>query len=72
MPKSRAGKPLSARELAIAKMAKDGQSRDQIATVLEISPETVKTHLHNIFEKLNISGAGAARELKLRAKELFA
>ena len=45
---------LSAMELRIAMMIKNGFSTDEIARLLHISPHTVKTHRRNIRKKLNI------------------
>ena len=45
--------PLSARELEILRLVAEGLSNQQIADRLVISLGTAKTHVHNIFEKLN-------------------
>lgn len=42
---------LTARQHEIVHCAVQGLSNKQIARVLGISPETVKTHLHNIYER---------------------
>lgn len=45
---------LSAREKEIAKMVASGHNNKEIATSLGIKERTVKAHLTNIFQKLNI------------------
>jgi DNA-binding CsgD family transcriptional regulator len=45
--------PLSARESAILKLIADGLSNKEIARILAIAPETVKSHIKNLFGKLN-------------------
>ncbi|MEO8215599.1 MAG: response regulator transcription factor [Acidobacteriota bacterium] len=57
---------LSPRELDVVKMAAQGLRNKQIAEKLFISEATVKIHLHNIYEKLNI---GNRVELSLYARE---
>lgn len=42
---------LTARQREIVRYAVQGLSNKQIARALGISPETVKTHLHNIYER---------------------
>ncbi len=45
---------LTRREIEILDLIADGFSNQQIADELFISPHTVKTHLHNIFKKINV------------------
>jgi DNA-binding NarL/FixJ family response regulator len=47
---------LSARELQIVAWMRCGMTNKEIARELGISDTTVKTHAHNIFHKMNISG----------------
>jgi DNA-binding CsgD family transcriptional regulator len=45
---------LTAREQEVLQEAASGATNDEIAEKLWISPHTVRTHLHHIFEKLNV------------------
>jgi DNA-binding CsgD family transcriptional regulator len=45
---------LTAREQEVLEEAANGATNDEIAEKLWISPHTVRTHLHHIFEKLNV------------------
>ena len=47
---------LTPRELEIAKLAADGMPSKAIARRLGIAEGTVKLHLHNVYEKLAVSG----------------
>ncbi|WP_322042121.1 LuxR C-terminal-related transcriptional regulator [Paraburkholderia sp. J67] len=46
--------PLSTRERNIVTLVAQGQSNKEIARTLGITPETVKSHLKNIFAKLGV------------------
>jgi LuxR family maltose regulon positive regulatory protein len=60
---------LSERELEVLRLVADGLSNQQIAKRLFITTGTVKTHVHNIIEKLyaqsRTNAISRARELKL-------
>jgi LuxR family transcriptional regulator, maltose regulon positive regulatory protein len=53
-PSSRVSDPLTARERDVLAMFSRGLSNKHIARVLEISPETVKSHVKHIFLKLAV------------------
>lgn len=57
---------LTERQREIVRCVGRGMSNKQIGRHLGISPTTVKTHLHNIFERL---GIGGRTMLALRANE---
>ena len=42
---------LSDKELTVLQYASEGKTRDEIAVIVGVSPETVKTHLKHIMEK---------------------
>jgi len=63
---------LTPREREILEQITQGASNRQIAEALFISTHTVKTHLHNIFQKIDVSGRlqaalWAAKHLSLEA-----
>jgi LuxR family maltose regulon positive regulatory protein len=59
--------PLTARELELLELVAGGLSNRQIAAELYIALGTVKSHLHNIYGKLNAQNRAQA---VARAKEL--
>ncbi len=52
----RGRRTLTARELRIVRMAASGLHNREIADELAITEGTVKVHLHNIYEKLSVTG----------------
>lgn len=58
---------ISAREYDVLKLLAAGRSNKEIAKALEVSPNTVKTHVARLFEKLE---AARRTEAILRAREL--
>jgi len=60
---------LSAREMRIALMIKNGLISEEIAAYLHISPETVKTHRRNIRKKLGLIGSGDQLRAYFRSLE---
>ena len=58
---------ISERELEVLSLLAAGQSNKEIARQLELSPNTVKTHVGKLFEKL---GAKRRTEAILKAREL--
>lgn len=59
--------PLTARECEILERIAEGHSNKAIARLLGLGPETVKTHMKNIFNKL---GVERRTQAVLRAEEL--
>jgi LuxR family maltose regulon positive regulatory protein len=53
-PTSAIAEPLSLREGDVLNLIAQGQSDKEIARILSISPETVKSHVKHIFIKLNV------------------
>ncbi len=55
------GRPdLTPRESEVLHMIAEGLSAPQIAKRIHLSPTTVKTHLHTLYEKLGVSDRAAA------------
>ena len=54
-PSSSAGDAITARERAVLSMIGQGNSNKRIARMLDISPETVKSHVKHIFSKLDVT-----------------
>lgn len=51
---------LTAREMDVLRLVAQGRQRDQIAAALGIGPESVKTHLKGIMNKLDCPNATSA------------
>jgi len=66
-PKAVASLGISPRELVVLQELADGRSNKEIARRLEVSPNTVKTHLTRLYEKL---GAVRRTDAIKRAREL--
>lgn len=60
--------PLSKRETEILENISLGKSRTKIAQELFIDPETVKTHIKNIYNKLNVSSKEDALKIARQNK----
>jgi ATP/maltotriose-dependent transcriptional regulator MalT len=60
---------LTPREFTVLEHLAKGESNKEIARAMGVSPNTVKTHVANIYEKLGVAGRGkavdAARALSL-------
>lgn len=54
-PKNRERSPLSQREREIVALVAQGYKNKEMAEKMFISEQTVKNHLHNIFDKLGVS-----------------
>ena len=54
-PQARASLGISPRELTVLEALAAGQSNKEIARTLEVSPNTVKTHVARLYEKLDAS-----------------
>ena len=57
---------LTPRELAALRLMADGKANKEIATELDISERTVKTHLGHLFEKLGVTSRTEAVKVATR------
>jgi DNA-binding NarL/FixJ family response regulator len=57
---------LTPRELATLRLMADGRSNKEIATALDISERTVKTHLGHLFQKLGVTSRTEAVKVASR------
>ncbi|HEY8548940.1 MAG TPA: response regulator transcription factor [Vicinamibacterales bacterium] len=57
---------LTPRELAVLRLMAEGQSNKEIASALNISERTVKTHLGNLFDKLGVTSRTEAIKVASR------
>ena len=60
-------KPLTPKQLEVARLASRGLPNERIASELAITVGTVKLHLHQVYKKLGIN---TRVELVMRAEEL--
>jgi DNA-binding CsgD family transcriptional regulator len=51
---------LTARQLEVLRLAADGQTNEQIAGTLGLSPSTVRYHLQNVYRRLNVKARAEA------------
>jgi DNA-binding NarL/FixJ family response regulator len=58
---------LSQREVEVLKLMVEGRSNPEIATVLYLSPNTIKTHVRGIMNKLAVDDRVQAAVVALRA-----
>ena len=58
---------LTEREMEVLRLIAEGCTNQQIAEVLIISPTTVKTHVQNILQKLNVSDRTQAAVYAVRS-----
>jgi NarL family two-component system response regulator LiaR len=58
---------LSQRELEVLKLIVEGKSNPEIAKVLYLSPNTIKTHVRGIMNKLSVDDRVQAAVLALRS-----
>ncbi len=66
-PQAQAALGISARELTVLREIASGRSNKEIAAALNVSPNTVKTHVARLFEKLE---AKRRTDAIARAREL--
>lgn len=57
-----ANQTLSDREMDVLRLLARGNTQRHIADRLSVSPETVKTHLRHIYQKLCLAGRDEACE----------
>ena len=66
MEASRSYPPLTPRELEVLQLAAEGDSVEEIARALVLSPGTVRTHLGSIYGKLGAKSRTGAVATALR------
>ena len=58
--------PLTRRELEVLQLAAEGDSVEEIAAALVLSPGTIRTHLGSIYAKLGAKSRAGAVATALR------
>ena len=66
-PSGNGAAPLTAREREVLQWVAAGLQNKQIASALDLSPATVRNHIHNILEKLGVHSKLEAVSLAFRA-----
>jgi DNA-binding NarL/FixJ family response regulator len=66
-PEAEAIAILTARELEVLQGLTEGLSRNQLGTLLDVSTNTVRSHIQSILRKLDVHSALAAAALARRA-----
>jgi DNA-binding NarL/FixJ family response regulator len=66
--KAHQNKKLSVREMEVLNLIAEGKGNKQIADMLFISVETVKTHIKNIFRKLKVKNRVDAIRISRKKK----
>jgi two-component system, NarL family, nitrate/nitrite response regulator NarL len=57
---------LTTRESEVLRLLAEGRTAQKIGAELHLSEATIKTHLHNLYEKLNVSDRAAAVATAMR------
>ncbi|MBD1909448.1 response regulator transcription factor [Leptolyngbya sp. FACHB-16] len=57
---------LSPRELEVLKLIAEGHSNAEIASILYLSPNTIKTHVRSVLNKLGVNHRVEAAVLAVR------
>lgn len=65
-PEAAHGWGVTDREQHVLALLCDGMTNQQIATALQVSPNTVKNHLASIYEKLKVNSRGEAISIAMR------
>src|SRR5205807_1198061 len=60
-----ANSPLSKREKEVLSLMSTGKSYTELAEVLFVSPKTARTHIRNIYSKLQVSSKSEAIKIAL-------
>jgi two-component system, NarL family, response regulator LiaR len=68
LPRAANSNALTGRELQVLRLLVDGSSNQKIAEALCLSPETVKTHMRNIMDKLAVTDRTQAAVKAMREK----
>jgi len=60
--------PLSFRETEVLRLLSKGNTYSEMATILGVSKETTKTHLRNIYKKLNVRSRSSVIKVALEER----